>query len=148
LDDWIKQLDANGGKGTITWVVPTEFANEADKRAASEKQRRAQFEQVCKRTDDLTRGRVAERILGDEGLRLLSAVGAKHQVELVGFTQELWEAKPEQVATLFQSRPAALGTDLKLPLDRALQRAGAEQGELLGVILLTDGQHNWGTSPV
>lgn len=39
-------------------------------------------------------------------------------------------------------------TDLRLPLVRALERSGPDQGKILGVVLLTDGQHNARESPV
>jgi hypothetical protein len=39
-------------------------------------------------------------------------------------------------------------TDLGLPLTRALERSGAGRGKVLGVVLLSDGQHNLGDSPV
>ena len=35
-----------------------------------------------------------------------------------------------------------------MPLVRALERSGAGQGKLLGVIVLTDGRHNAGDPPV
>src|SRR5205085_11017162 len=38
-------------------------------------------------------------------------------------------------------------TDLRLPLLRALEQPGGESGKTLGVILLTDGQHNAGGTP-
>src|SRR5262249_57873628 len=44
--------------------------------------------------------------------------------------------------------PASASTALRLPLARALERSGAGEGKILGVVLLSDGQHNWGPSPV
>ena len=38
-------------------------------------------------------------------------------------------------------------TDLKQPLIRAIEKGGTGEGKLLGVVVLTDGQHNWGLSP-
>src|SRR5262249_45937589 len=43
--------------------------------------------------------------------------------------------------------PAPRFTALRLPLARALEKPESEEGKLLGVLLLTDGQHNWGAPP-
>jgi hypothetical protein len=100
----------------------------------------------------------------------------KMKVELIGFHQKAWELKPEQLDELFRrpradkpkppdekklprpdeeppvfkdAGPAALSafTDLRWPLLRARERVKADQGKILGVVVLTDGQHNWGPSP-
>lgn len=98
----------------------------------------------------LTRSQTAERLLHSEGAGLLPALTAKHQVDLLGFHQEAWELKPDRVEELF--RPSADPTntdftDLRLPLVRGLERSEPRQGKLLGIVLLTDGQHNSGDSP-
>src|SRR5262249_23084416 len=144
-DTWIKQLEQ---KNAIEWVATTEFPNEPQKRPEAEKQRREQFAQVCKRVDDLTRTRTAESVLG-ASVSLLPTISAKHQTELLGFTQEQGDLRPDQLQQLFEKPPAArTGTDLGLPLNRALEHSGPDQGKLLGIIVLTDGQHNWEQSPV
>ncbi len=111
---------------------------------------------------------MAERILSADGVRLLPALTGKHEVELLGFNQEAWELKPDQIAELFR-KPATTGetpgppkkedaegkarekaavfTDLRLPLVRALERSGSGHGKVLGIVLLTDGQHNAGEPP-
>jgi hypothetical protein len=145
LDAWIKQYEQ---KNAIVWVAADEFPQEPQKRPEAEKQRREQHHQVCKRVDDLTRTKTAQRVLGD-GLALLPTISAKHQTELLGFTQEQWELKPDQLEQLFQPPPSTrVGTDLGLPLIRALEHSGPDQGKLLGIVVLTDGQHNWEQSPV
>src|SRR5262249_44206996 len=105
--------------------------------------------------DQLTRSEIARRVLTADGAGLLPAIGARHKVEVTGFTQEAWDVKADAVADLFkpaegdQARtPGAAFTDLRLPLARALERSGAGEGKVLGVVLLSDGQHNWGLSPV
>src|SRR6202030_3125714 len=39
-------------------------------------------------------------------------------------------------------------TDLHLPLAAGMERSGAGEGKLLGVVVLTDGRHNAGDPPV
>jgi hypothetical protein len=126
-------------------------------------------DQVCQQVDRWTRTEVARRILMEDGLGLLPALAAKHQVELIGFTRDAWQVEPEQLDALFPvghvsnvpSPPAghvenvpphpsinSSFTDLRLPLTRSLEAAHTGAGRVLGVVLLTDGQHNWGPSPV
>jgi hypothetical protein len=119
-------------------------------------------EQVCQQVDQWTRTEIARRVLSEDGLGLLHALGARHQVELIGFAREAWQADPERPDTLFQNPESQPGgdatkvspslnssfTDLRLPLARSLEAAHAEESRVLGVLLLTDGQHNWGPSPV
>jgi hypothetical protein len=148
LDAWIKQYEAKGDKATLDFAGLDEFPNDPQKRREAIEKRRAQFEQVCQVVDQLTRDQAAQRVLGD-GVRLLPAITEKHAAELLGFTQQQWEVKPEELEQLFKSRPTpALGTDLGLPLSRALERSGPDRGKLLGIVVLTDGQHNWDDSPV
>ncbi len=106
--------------------------------------------EIADRQNEPTRSQAARRILSGEGTGLLLALTAKHEVELLGFHQEAWELKPDQLEELF--RPSAdpsstAFTDLRLPLARALERSGSGQGKVLGIVLLTDGQHNTGEPP-
>jgi hypothetical protein len=97
-----------------------------------------------------TRIQTAQRMLSREGVGLLPALTAKHDVELLGFHQETWELKPDQLDELFRplAEPSAAAfTDLRLPLTRALERSAPGQAKALGIVLLTDGQHNSGDSP-
>jgi hypothetical protein len=149
LDDWIRLYEEKGGP---LWDKP-----------ASQTRHQA-HDEVCRRVDQLTRLQVAQRILSDDGLRLVQGVGAHHQVELLGFAHDVWgveAGKLEQLLAPVTSEAGQPGdmaakphsslvtsfTDLRLPLERALERSGDDRGGLLGVILLTDGQHNWGNSP-
>ncbi len=99
-----------------------------------------------------TRSQVAERILRGDGVGLLPALTGKHEVELLGFNQEAWELKPDQLAELFrrvdgEGKERAGFTNLRLPLVHALNRTTLGQGKVLGIVLLTDGQHNTGEPP-
>ena len=107
---------------------------------------------VMQRIDQLPRRQIAEQVLSPDGLRLLQAIRSKHAVEMTGFTQEIGDL-PNDPAKLRDAlaaapKPGANFTDLGLPLNRALERSGPNQAQYLGVVVLTDGQHNWGGSPV
>lgn len=122
---------------------------------------RERLAEAVKRLDDLTRLAVAVRALGPAGADLLAELKAKHAVEVEGFDQ-VAEPLPADVAALADALRAGGGlpangtppepsfSDLKLPLASASQSAGAVTGGpgLLGVVVLTDGRHNWGESPL
>ncbi len=145
LDAWIKQYQE---KGNPVWVAADEFPQDAPRRQELEQERRRLHDKVCQRVDEVTRTEMARRILtGDSGL--LQAIAAKHQLELDGFAQDLWEVKADRPDDLFAAPPApGAGTDLKQPLNRVLERTSADPGKVLGIVVLTDGQHNHGPSPV
>ncbi|HZY89917.1 MAG TPA: vWA domain-containing protein, partial [Gemmataceae bacterium] len=149
------------------WI--TDYEQKRGPQWAGQDEARAAHDRVCELIDKLTRSQAAERVLGEEGVRLLGTLAAKHQVELLGFNRESWDLKPDQLADLFhkaeapaapekkaegEKKPDPLAganasafTDLRLPLVRAQERSGPGQGKVLGVVLLTDGQHNAGDPP-
>jgi len=146
LDDWIKDYEQ---KGSPQWIKPAEPHDDPARLREVEKERRTAHDKLCALVDELTRSQVAERILSGDGVRLLPSLTGKHEVELLGFHQEAWELKPDRVAELFHKpeETTAAFTDLRLPLVRALERSGPGQSKVLGIILLTDGQHNAGEPP-
>lgn len=116
------------------------------------------FAAVIKKIDDVNRLEICSRILTKDGLGLLDVVREKHQVELIGFGKDVValpvsaeRLKEALVPTAKKDGQTTLYTDLKLPLARAAESAGdggdAKGAKLLGVVLLTDGRHNWGESP-
>jgi hypothetical protein len=107
---------------------------------------------LCRQIDLLTRTEVARRLLGADGMGLLPALAGRHDVELLGFHEDKWSVKPDHLDKLFN--PAAQiskksgGTNLTHPMSWALQPADADRGPVLSMILLSDGQHNRGGSPL
>jgi hypothetical protein len=150
LDSWIRDHEQ---KRSPQWVGPDEARDDPQRRRDLETERRRLHDLVCERMDKLTRTETARRILGETGLGLLSTLAAKHEVELLGFGRDAWDLKPDQHEELFRKQGAggpenvAAFTDLRLPLVRALERSGPGQGKILGIVLLTDGQHNAGEPP-
>jgi hypothetical protein len=136
------------------WVGPDEAPDPA-RRAGLEDERKRVHDQICERVDGLTRAQTARLVLGKDGINLLAALAGKHDVELLGFNGEAWDVQPDRLDDLF-ARAGAAGaaesagafTDLHLPLARALATSGPDRGKVLGVVLLTDGQHNAADSPV
>jgi hypothetical protein len=153
LTAWIKDYEQ---KREPRWVTPAE-ARDPVRRRQLETERRRAHDEVCARVDTLTRTAAARRILGEDGLNLLGKLLARHKVEVLGFHRETWDVKADRPAAMLEGlfapsqgeKTAGAGafTDVRLPLVRALERTGPGQGKVLGIVLLTDGQHNWGEPP-
>lgn len=170
LDEWVRQYDE---RGSPSWFAASESFTDQEQRQKIMDERHRLHDQVCQRVDQWTRTEIARRVLSEQGLGLLPALAARHHVELLGFAREAWQAEPGELDRLFrvsEAVPAATGTadrdpgskepdapkkslgssftDLRAPLTRALEAAQTKEGQVLGVVLLTDGQHNRGPSPV
>ena len=110
-------------------------------------------QRISTRVDPYLRREIAERVLSDEGIGLLKGLKDKHAVDVIGFNQRITDL-PKEIAGIRQilsgdgKIPGNSFTDLKLPLIRGAERGGDGEGKLLGVVILTDGQHNWGESPL
>jgi hypothetical protein len=161
LAGWIADYER---RGAPRWVGEEEARADPARRRHLEEERRQAHDEVCKRVDQLTRADAARLILMPEGAGLLPLLTGKHQVELIGFHREWWELRPDQVGEVSRKPGGGGGgaktasapedgvnssafTDLRLPLLQALERSGPGQGKVLGVVLLTDGQHNAGDPP-
>jgi hypothetical protein len=143
-------------KRSPQWLSEEEMSLNRLKRRELEVQRRKARDEVYNRVDALTRGAAARRVLGPEGVDLLAKLAGRHSVDLIGFHQEVWDLRPDQLDELFRAPADAATsgvspssyTDVRRPLLRALEMAAPGQGKVLGVVLLTDGQHNYDESPV
>jgi hypothetical protein len=110
--------------------------------------------------DATTRLQQVVRILSSNGLDLYGEIQKKHAIELLAFDQIPAAISPDPDkwnASLRADRklePGANGTietltDLKLPFARASESAAdTSTSKLIGLVLFTDGRHNWGDSPL
>src|SRR5262249_33796692 len=109
-------------------------------------ERRAAHDQVCAAVDRLTRAEVVRRLLAADGAGLLASFKGKHEVTVIGFDGTARTIEPEHLDEALKPRtgdsPEAASTDLGAPLLHAEQSLGTGEGRVLGVVLLTDGQHN------
>jgi hypothetical protein len=151
LMTWIKDYEA---EGKPRWVRE----DEAGEVAA---QRKDVHDRVCTRVDEQTRQALAGKLLTGEAVQLLKSLAGKHKVEVMGFGKEAWDVPVDQVESLNAKPPdqkspdqegpslgAKQGTNLLAPLARALERTGPESAKVLGVVVLSDGQHNEREAPV
>jgi hypothetical protein len=151
IERWITDHDQ---KREPRWIGRDELRDDPAGQRKLVNDRRQAHDEIVKKVDGLTRGEVSRLILGD-GVKLLAALADKHEVDLMGFHRDLWELKANQLAELFEkgerkpdSEAGGEGfTDIRAPLVRALERSGPGQGKVLGIVLLTDGQHNSGLPP-
>jgi hypothetical protein len=136
LDSWIKQYAEQGR---------VSFSADANGEAE-----RSAHNQICARIDAMTRTQLAQGVLTGEAVALIDEASKRHGAEVVGFSQEIGDLTKDEIASLPPSGGAegkSAYTDLRLPLIRALEHSGSERGKVLGVILISDGQHNWGPQP-
>jgi hypothetical protein len=144
LDSWIKQYEQDGEDSAPAWLSPADSTDPAE-RAKLAEARQQLHDQLCAEVDLLTRAQIVERILSPSGMDLVHRLGKSHQIEIVVFDESLWDIKHTnlKVTPADQDR----GTNLTLPLQRALESAGTSPGKFLGVLLLTDGRHNADPGP-
>ena len=113
------------------------------------------YRRVIERVDSAPRKQLAERVLTSEGVGLLKTLAQSHNIDLIGFTHQLSELNElrddyDRVRSVLATdgrKPGSAYTDLKIPLRRALEQRADFQEGLLGVVILSDGQHNWGELP-
>ncbi len=119
--------------------------------------------------DNVPRMKLAERMLVPAGADVIAKLKEKHAVDLIGFDENPSELPldPERLAKALDSDRGIAAdttadtqafTDLKVPLTRASESAGDAavadslaanpRGKLVGVVVLTDGRHNLGESPM
>lgn len=111
------------------------------------------YDQLVARIDGLTRNQISRRVLAPEGANVLQAIGERHQLGVLQFNQQAGELPIDwaKLAPLFDD-PSSKSTgnsftDLKQPLIRGIERGNRDDAKLLGIVILTDGQHNWGSGP-
>jgi hypothetical protein len=98
LDGWIEHLRGKTATvDNIEWVADKELAQDREARYQLGEQRKALFRQVCDEVDKLTRLEIGLRLLASDGAKLIQEISAKHQVELIGFSQKTLELTPEKL---------------------------------------------------
>lgn len=132
----------------------------ADPQRPADEQLRIASALKLTRPGEVSRLKLAEHILTPDGVDLVGELSKKHTVELVAFDQttrplplDPAELKAHLDSDRLLAADATTGrlvyTDMKLPVIKASESAAdAATSKLIGVVLLTDGRHNWGDSPL
>lgn len=149
LDRWIEDHEA---KREPRLTEPADGSDPAV-RQRKQRERQSAHDRLIAAIDGMTRTDLSRQVLSADGLGLLGHVAARHEVKLLGFHRDTREAKTDELDALFAPgsdeavRAARAFTDLRNPLLRTQEAAVAGQGKVLGIVLLTDGQHNLGVAP-
>ncbi|MGL4423049.1 MAG: hypothetical protein ACRCZF_20465, partial [Gemmataceae bacterium] len=139
-----------------SWLRQARGSNQVNFSVFSGEDERSRYAKLIQKLDATPRLTIASRILTTEQLKFLETLQSKHTVELVGFGQEIAPLPGDRAKLSSLLEPPAGTpppapvpyTDLKPPLAQATETAGDDKSaKLLGVILLTDGRHNWGDPP-
>jgi hypothetical protein len=144
LDAWLQHLEATPGPA-LPWVLAEELKDAPAGRDDLARRRQALFEEWIAGVDRLSRKDVALALLSAEGLDLPGKLRQRFEVDLVGFDKQSRPSTDVHGADLFAARAVPAATDLGVGLTDT-RRAG--RAPLVGVVLLTDGQHNAGPSPI
>lgn len=135
------------------WIAAHEQSSQEGRTLQLTREEQAQLDDLCRQVDRLTRREIMRRVLADSGMGFLSRLRQKHRVELLAFHQQVWDVTPENALSA-EPGPKEPGgsapafTDLRQPLLRALERTSPDQPPVSGVVLFSDGQHNWGDDPL
>ena len=97
----------------------------------------------------LTRKEIARRLLKNEGAGIESALSNNHTVEVVSFRDRAESVGVPMEDSIFKeiAKPGE-GTNVSAPLQTAMLRGDSAGGELIGIVLLSDGQHHGSGDPL
>jgi hypothetical protein len=142
LEEWARQHERNE---STTWLKDDEASLSPEHRNEKRKARQTLHDRLLDETDRMTRRDVVRRLLGTDGLSLLKRLSDRHEVEIVGFHESAFPLTPAQLEEhLSAPSTASRATDI----GQAFANASAKNAlPLLGVVLLSDGQHNHGAPP-
>jgi len=143
-DAWERHLERGASPNDLPWLTDEERNLGADEQAKQMLDRQRVFASLQKKAAALSRLEVGRRILGDDGWGLLQKLKAEHGVETLFFAESASSVDNKSR----QADSIARGSDLRLPLERALVEKGKSETPLLGVVLLSDGRHNIGEGPL
>jgi hypothetical protein len=140
LDRWQKSFEA---QQEPEWVDPAETADEA-RRAALSQSRSEQLQAIFRDLDALPRKEIARRLLTTVPKPLLDELQKLAQVELFVFAGKTEAADRGQLDQIVASPSVTLVTGTT-DLTQALHSGGsASGGDVMGLILLTDGRDQSG----
>lgn len=139
FDRWQKAFDADQEP---EWVDPDETNDEARRTALTES-RREHLQAIFEEVEKLERREIARRLIAKTIEPLLDQLAQLARVELFVFAGKSESVEREQLEKVVASPSASLMTNMT-DLSFALQRGSSGNGEVLGLIVLTDGRDHSG----
>jgi len=139
LDRWQKSFEA---QAEPEWVDADETDNE-DRRAALRESRRNQLQAIFRELDGLSRKEMARRLLTTVPQPLLDELKPLAKIEVFAFAGKSEAVEREQLEQVVANPSTSLltgTTDLAV----ALQSASSGEGDVLGLILFTEGRDHSG----
>ncbi|VAX41190.1 hypothetical protein MNBD_PLANCTO02-2861 [hydrothermal vent metagenome] len=139
LDRWQRAYDA--GKEPV-WVDENEIKNK-EQRLQLVTARKANMQQVFHQVGQLSRKEIALKLLTATSSPLLEKLSETGQVNLVVFAGASEGANSETLQELIKKPPENISIEIS-DLSAAMQKqaASSESSQLIGIVLLTDGQDN------
>lgn len=142
LDKWQQAFEEQRDP---EWVDPAEVSDE-NRRAALVESRRSQLQAIFRDLDSLTRKEIARRLLDTVRRPLLDELKPLARIELFAFAGKTEAVDRAQLNDIVAAPSASLLTGTS-NLDVALQAGGSVSGgDVMGIILLTDGRDQSGKS--
>lgn len=132
---WQKSFDADQEP---EWVDPGETGDEARSAALAES-RKEQLQAVFSELEELPRKEIARRLIAATKEPILDQLGQFGRVELFVFSGKTEPVERDLLAKVVDEPSQSLSTDIT-DLSLGLQRGASSSGDVLGIILLTDGR--------
>lgn len=134
---WQKAFDANQQPD---WVDPGETTEDA-RRAALTQSRKEQLQAAFGEVKKLPRKEIARRLIAATKEPVLDQLSQFGRVELFVFAGKAESVERELLAKVVSEPSSSLQTDIT-DLSLGLQRGAGGEGDVLGIILMTDGRDN------
>ncbi len=139
LNNWQRAFDADEQP---VWVDATETQDQA-RRAALEESRREHLQATFDEIEKLPRSEIARRLLTSTKDPVLDRLSQSGRVELFVFAGKAESVERDQLSKMVAQPSASLVKEIT-DLSLGLQRSAVGSGEVMGIILLTDGRDHAG----
>ena len=139
LNKWQQAFDGNQEP---EWVDSDE-TQDAVRRTALEESRRETLKSIFQQLEKLPRNEIARRLIAATKVPLLDQLALSGRVELFVFAGKAESVERDLLAKVVSEPSSSLVTDIS-DLSLGLQRGASGAGDILGIVLLTDGRDNAG----
>ncbi|MFM7148487.1 MAG: hypothetical protein ACKO23_01465 [Gemmataceae bacterium] len=130
-------------------LLPSEKGLDPVKTRRLQEERQAIHDQLIDEVGKISRSELIGKLLTSDRSTFLDRLREKHDIRLIGFHKEGWDIPMPSLHSIQESnhKTGAEFTDLSVPLGNSYLGPSDSEGRHIGVVLFTDGQHNFGNSP-